>query len=576
MTGTQGRCEYVFDPTDSDTWAAVGRESETADTLFETGGMMRGQTEAGCCVGEEELNEDGVWSCPHEADRSIETTRGSTNLCLFHLPVSKKADTAVTDRLRELLMAEVDTGNDDDGRRLDLIGARLGAVDLSGETLADGGISLNLKHARITGPFRATQSDLEMTVVADGAQFEDRLDFTGARLGRDLLVRQAVVAGEFSVANVSLARDLDVRLSDLQAGANLVDATVGRHAKLGGSTISGDVSLETPLHSIRRLQMDVGQENMAGGLNLLYATIEGDLRCPSVTVDEPANFYNATIHGSSTFERATFRAGANFREVTIPGAVFRDARVPGGQFFDADLSDADFTNADLSGASFERAALNRAILTNADLREVAFSSALTGDARINEGTQFGAYCVYDPKSDAEPTANARWIEQLSDPLALAAEQYRTIEELARTNALPDLVSRSFVRRQEIHRYQHGQAGRRGRWLRATAARAVLLYGESPWRVMAWSLGIIVAFAVAFPIGGWMRPAGGAPITYSEIVTSPLEFMNSLYYSTLTFTALGFGDFRPVGFGRALTTLETGLGAVLLALLVWVFGRRAAR
>lgn len=52
---------------------------------------------------------------------------------------------------------------------------------------------------------------------------------------------------------------------------------------------------------------------------------------------------------------------------------------------------------------------------------------------------------------------------------------------------------------------------------------------------------------------------------------------SLYYSTLTFTALGFGDFRPVGtLGQLLTVLETASGALLLALLVFVLGRRAAR
>jgi hypothetical protein len=47
---------------------------------------------------------------------------------------------------------------------------------------------------------------------------------------------------------------------------------------------------------------------------------------------------------------------------------------------------------------------------------------------------------------------------------------------------------------------------------------------------------------------------------------------------LTFTALGFGDLQPVGFGRVSTAIETSLGAVLLAFLVFVFilGRRAAR
>ncbi|WP_411718551.1 ion channel [Natronomonas sp.] len=62
------------------------------------------------------------------------------------------------------------------------------------------------------------------------------------------------------------------------------------------------------------------------------------------------------------------------------------------------------------------------------------------------------------------------------------------------------------------------------------------------------------------------------------MTRLAEFGDSIYNSTLTFTALGFGDLQPVGFGRVSTAIETSLGAVLLAFLVFVFilGRRAAR
>lgn len=46
--------------------------------------------------------------------------------------------------------------------------------------------------------------------------------------------------------------------------------------------------------------------------------------------------------------------------------------------------------------------------------------------------------------------------------------------------------------------------------------------------------------------------------------------------TLTYTAIGFGELQPVGLGRLLTTVETGLGGVMLALLVFTLGRRAAQ
>lgn len=88
--------------------------------------------------------------------------------------------------------------------------------------------------------------------------------------------------------------------------------------------------------------------------------------------------------------------------------------------------------------------------------------------------------------------------------------------------------------------------------------------------------MILSFALLYPLGGWIQPTDGDPLTYATISSTPVEILNSVYYSTLTYTALGFGDFQPVGFGRLLTTLETGFGAVMLALLVFILGRRAAR
>jgi hypothetical protein len=177
-------------------------------------------------------------------------------------------------------------------------------------------------------------------------------------------------------------------------------------------------------------------------------------------------------------------------------------------------------------------------------------------------------------------------ERAQPDLAKAKRVYRAIENLAGLSSRPHLQRRAFIRRKDIQRrqYKQGTKSDDGRldWVvnpilqvRASLARWILLYGESPWRIIGWSLAVIFGFALLYPLGGWMKPEDGSPITYS-LGGNPLEFGNSIYYSTLTFTALGFGDFQPVGFGRVLTTIETGLGAVLLALLVFVLGRRATR
>lgn len=52
---------------------------------------------------------------------------------------------------------------------------------------------------------------------------------------------------------------------------------------------------------------------------------------------------------------------------------------------------------------------------------------------------------------------------------------------------------------------------------------------------------------------------------------------NLYFSVVTFTTLGYGDIQPSNAAtRALAGVESLLGAALIALLVFVLGRRATR
>ncbi|GAI81392.1 unnamed protein product, partial [marine sediment metagenome] len=48
----------------------------------------------------------------------------------------------------------------------------------------------------------------------------------------------------------------------------------------------------------------------------------------------------------------------------------------------------------------------------------------------------------------------------------------------------------------------------------------------------------------------------------------------IYFSTITFTTLGYGDFRPLeGWGRILAGSEAFIGAFMMALFVYTFARR---
>lgn len=156
--------------------------------------------------------------------------------------------------------------------------------------------------------------------------------------------------------------------------------------------------------------------------------------------------------------------------------------------------------------------------------------------------------------------------------------YRQLERLARENALPDRQQRFFILRQDMQTRQKTDVGY---WF-ALLQRTLFGHGESFGRVIGWSSAIVGPFSLIYLAGGWIRPVElgrelGPPVVWTRLAEDPSVLWESLYYSSLTFTALGFGDFRPTNtVGQLLTILETATGAILLALLVFVLGRRAAR
>ena len=54
---------------------------------------------------------------------------------------------------------------------------------------------------------------------------------------------------------------------------------------------------------------------------------------------------------------------------------------------------------------------------------------------------------------------------------------------------------------------------------------------------------------------------------------PLEFLEALYFSVVTFTSLGYGDISPLGISRFFAASEALLGVFMISLFVVVFTRK---
>lgn len=110
---------------------------------------------------------------------------------------------------------------------------------------------------------------------------------------------------------------------------------------------------------------------------------------------------------------------------------------------------------------------------------------------------------------------------------------------------------------------------------------LMRYGDSWLRVVRASGLVVAFFAALYAVAGGVKPtvSSAETIVFYEVtlrIPEPLRtVLVNLYFSAVTFTTLGYGDVQPAtGLARALASVESFVGALLIALLVYVFGRRA--
>jgi large-conductance mechanosensitive channel len=147
--------------------------------------------------------------------------------------------------------------------------------------------------------------------------------------------------------------------------------------------------------------------------------------------------------------------------------------------------------------------------------------------------------------------------------------------------MPDAQSKFFTRRQDMRRIQLRQDGQRLNYWFATAQNAVFRHGESFSRVVGWSLVTMILFSFVYPLGGWIKKEGSTGevvqvYTYDAIIESPVLLWESFNHSAQLFLT-GGGPLKPTGtVAEMLMFVESLIAPILLALIVFVLGRRAAR
>ena len=283
---------------------------------------------------------------------------------------------------------------------------------------------------------------------------------------------------------------------------------------------------------------------------------------------------------------------ADFTQSNLMGANCRDAKLGGADFVRSNLPGTDFTGAYLHGTNFKDANMTNTIVECAKISEITNFENIS----LSEGTSFEGKSGWESDADRDALKHSYLANKISYRLRVfgrhhsdlrdlqyAARQYRHLQRLLRENNLhqsPKLT----IREKHVRRKQALAEKDYFTWLKFVFYRWPLGYGEKIRNVVATSILTIIGFSIIYPFVGGVEAGPNAGILYNFnfglkspiIIPEWIEvFGLNLYFSSVTFTTLGYGDIQPASFTvQTLASVESFIGALLMAFLVFVLGRRA--
>ncbi len=311
-----------------------------------------------------------------------------------------------------------------------------------------------------------------------------------------------------------------------------------------------------------------------GGAWFSAATFQGEASFGGATFQGRAWFEGATFQGKALFLGATFQRGAGFWDATFQGeAWFWDATFQGKALF--------------RGATFQ----GEAGFADAAFRGVAWFADTTfrGEAGFRgatfqrEATFSGAKFEAGADIQFDTPSPFSWLWGRRGPFrwTWAGETaYRLAKQAAQARGdYTEAGQYHYAEQCAIEARRRGESGYQPwRWAfwvwlgRLLFGRIIFGYGERPHYPLLLALAVIVCWTGLY----WHFDAIEANPTDEAAVAEPATLGESLYFSLVTFTTLGYGDFKPKPDYRLLAGAEAALGAGLMATFIVCLTRKYMR
>ena len=275
--------------------------------------------------------------------------------------------------------------------------------------------------------------------------------------------------------------------------------------------------------------------------------------------------------------------GLDFSKMNLAGSLLSQAHFSKCHFIGTDLNGSDmigarfhlcdFVGSDLRSAHLTRAQFSHSWLSHCDLRDAVLVEALFRETDFTgsllSGTLFLNADMRTAKNlrkanfeDPDRSARARLNEKSA---LIAFESYRTLRHYFSDQGFHEDASWASYRGLTMER-KHFLKTKDLRYFPSLMMDLLSGYTEKPHRVILASFVTVLLFAGLY---FFLR----VPQHLSS--AEPVSFLNSLYFSFVTFTTVGYGDFvpRPGVFPQLLTCAEAFSGPFMAGLYIFTLTRR---
>lgn len=300
---------------------------------------------------------------------------------------------------------------------------------------------------------------------------------------------------------------------------------------------------------------------------------------------DQATVQNVSMHSlhfyNSRFKDATFRDVSieltSFTHCLFDDAEFRDARISAtfnkcsiclSEFKDSEFAGAVFNDVSLIGVSFYNSDFKTSTFTEPEFsREVLFS-----DCSIDHSTEFEDVKIQN-SGRYEHEARAKLYGQLADLYISSRQLGQYIEYKKR--------ERYAEGRRQRHDLKESPTAKQ--WLTDLSdyfmnaySRGTMGYGYSMGRVLLSGLFVLIFGTILYTIfhchSGMLD---GVAHSCDSVRGTIGVFIDSLYFSVVTFTSLGYGDISPMHYARFVAVWQALAGIILSAQFVYVLATKTS-